>query len=211
VPTKGEMEVKFIDFELLLKEDASFWALPLAEQAKVVGVSKPTLFSWRKKVDWEVVRKCREAQRHERICEANESLRRRTVEGNMEAVLVTYARYDQWHMKQVSEVSVGAQTPETQADTRDLLLATLCAMSLDEVTGTLEALFQSFQPDDRRHVLERLAAVPAEVLSFDVEKMQLKALPQDVQRLVSSQPFGGEQDHLEKLPADWGDYARATQ
>lgn len=206
--TKGQMEQKFSEFDQRLCSDASFWAMSVVEQAAEIGVSKPTLIAWKKRIDWGKVRQSRRAFSGELVCEADVALRKRTNQGDLRAIELTLARHDNWVLKSVSEMALSALGPETKEDTQTLLVGGLLSLPLDEFTEALERAFKARPPEDRQHTISRLGALPAEIVHFDLERAGIMSLPVEVQRLVESKPFGGEFE--EKQSPDWGDTARAV-
>lgn len=210
--TKGQMQTKFAEFDQRLRGDLTFASMGVREQSTEIGVSVPTILSWRKKINWEEVSKSWRVLSSQLVCEAEIVLRKRMNDGDLKAVELVFARHDNWVMKSVSEVALSARSPEAQEDTEALILAGLCSLPLDNYMAILERSFRGLQVQDRQAVLSRLGALDAEVVPYDYEHAGRLALPAEIQnQLTRAERGSGDSYYEQERPVqEWGDSAKAV-
>lgn len=67
-----------------------------AEVAAQFGVHLRTLYTWKKKVDWEWIKEKRRARYAPKILEVDDAMFRAAVKGDVAAAKVLYERFDGW-------------------------------------------------------------------------------------------------------------------
>lgn len=209
--SKQEMGLKFEDYVERLQYDPEFWSASVTAQANTLSISRPTLRKWRDQVDWAKINKARDARKEERVFEIENALRTKYLQGDVKAIEIGLALYKNWSLKSVVEMSVAQKNPDSEEDTRNLLVGAFVSLPVTELISTMERIFQAMPLEDRQNVLSRLGALEAVVIPFDTESAGRAALPIEVQeQLVRAERGAGNEEVAENHVKEWGDTIRAV-